>query len=36
VFLKKWFPAFAGTVSGFPLEFTPYSIRGGNDGRCCD
>jgi len=23
--------AFAGTTSGFPLEFTPYLIRGGND-----
>jgi hypothetical protein len=28
---KYWFPAFAGTTSGFLLEFTPYSIRGRND-----
>jgi hypothetical protein len=36
VFLKEWFPAFAGTVSGFLLEFIPYLIRGRNDGLCCD
>ncbi len=26
-----WFPAFAGTTSGYPLEFTPYLIRGRYD-----
>ena len=26
-----WFHAFAGKTSGFPLEFIPYLIRGGND-----
>ncbi len=31
--ISFWFPAFAGTEPGFPSEFTPYLIRGGNDGR---
>jgi len=36
LFLKYWFPAFAGTASGFLLEFIPYLIRGRNDGLCYD
>jgi hypothetical protein len=28
---KYWSSAFAGTTSGFLLEFTPYLIRGRND-----
>ena len=29
VFLKYWFPAFAGTASGFLLEFTPLKNGAG-------